>query len=84
MSSLKPLNDRVLVKPTVEETVSGIIIPDSSKEKPITGVVVETGGMEDVVVGDRIIFSKYGYDVVKENNEELYLISRTSILAKYV
>lgn len=86
-----PYGDRVLVKPTPqEETTSfGLIIPDSTKEKPETGVVVAVGpgkrGDDNelvpvgVQVGDKIMFSKYGYDEVKVNGTDYYLIREESI-----
>lgn len=87
----RPYGDRVLVKPTPqEETTSfGLIIPDSTKEKPETGVVVAVGpgkrGDDNelvpvgVHVGDKIMFSKYGYDEVKINGADYYLIREESI-----
>ena len=74
------------------KSASGIIIPDTvSKEKPEQGIVVAVGDGKwdedgekripmDVKVGDRIIFSKYGYDEVKIAGEELYIVSQSSIL----
>jgi len=74
-----------------KKSASGIIIPDTvSKEKPEQGKVVAVGGgkYEDgkllpmsVKVGDKIVFSKYGYDEVKINEEEYYILSESSILA---
>ena len=87
----QPYGDRVLVKPAAaEETTSfGIIIPDSTKEKPEQGTVVAIGpGKKNddgkivpmsVKVGDKIMFSKYGYDEVKINGTEYYLIREESI-----
>ena len=86
-----PYGDRVLVKPTVaeEKTSFGIILPDSSKEKPEQGVVVAVGpGKKNddgklvplsVNVGETIMFSKYGYDEIKINGTEYYLIREESI-----
>ena len=92
-----PLGDRVLLKPlSVEEmgTVSsfGIIIPETiDKEKPEQGIVVavgpgkigETGVRVPVAVsiGDRVVFSKYGFDEVKVGGVEYYLVSEANILA---
>lgn len=90
--SIKPLGDRVVVKPGVKEekSASGIIIPDTvGKEKPAKGVVVAVGAgrYEDgklvpmtVRVGDKVLFSKYGYDDVKVDGEEYYILSESSIL----
>ena len=86
-----PYGDRVLVKPAQEETVTsfGIALPSDSKEKPEQGTVVAVGPgkkTEDgkvvpvgVKVGDRIMFSKYGYDEVKIDGTEYYLIREDSI-----
>ena len=74
------------------KSASGIIVPDTvSKEKPEQGIVVAVGDGKwdedgekripmDVKVGDRIIFSKYGYDEVKIAGEELYIVSASSVL----
>ena len=86
-----PYGDRVLVKPqAAEETTSfGIIIPDQAKEKPEQGIVVAVGpgkrGDDNelvpvgVEVGDRIMFSKYGYDEIKIGGTVYYLIREDSI-----
>lgn len=87
----QPYGDRILVKPAPQEekTKSGIIIPDTTKEKPEQGVVVAVGPgkkNEDgkliplsVKVGDKIMFSKYGYDEVKIDGVEYFLIREDSI-----
>lgn len=74
-------------------SASGIIIPDTvSKEKPEQGIVTAVGEGKwdedgnkripmDVQVGDRIVFSKYGYDEVKVGGEDYYIVSESSILA---
>ena len=86
-----PYGDRVLVKPAAPEEVTsfGLIIPDTSKEKPEQGIVVAVGpGKKNddgkvvpmgVKVGDRIMFSKYGYEEIKLNGVEYYLIQENSI-----
>lgn len=86
-----PYGDRVLVKPMPQETVTsfGIIIPDTAKEKPEQGKVVAVGPGKksddgkvvpvSVKVGDKIMFSKYGYDEVRINGEDYYLIREESI-----
>lgn len=86
-----PYGDRVLVKPVAaEETTSfGIILPSDSKEKPEKGSVVAVGPGKKtddgkvvpvgVKVGDTIMFSKYGYEEVKINGAEYYLIREDSI-----
>ena len=87
----QPYGDRVLVKPAAaeEKTSFGLIIPDSTKEKPEQGTVVAVGpGKKNddgkvvpvgVKVGDKIMFSKYGYDEVKINGADYYLIREDSI-----
>ncbi|MBY0473163.1 co-chaperone GroES [Patescibacteria group bacterium] len=86
-----PYGDRVLVKPKAAEEMTsfGIIIPDSSKEKPEQGVVVAVGEGKisndgkilpmRVKVGDTIMFNKYGYDEVKIDGTEYYLIREDNI-----
>lgn len=82
--NIKPLADRVLVEPAAaeEKTVSGIIIPDTAKEKPQKGEVVAIGnGKKDepltVKVGDQILYGKYaGTEITVDGNE--YLIMRES------
>ncbi len=94
--TFKPAGDRVLVKPeTVEEkTASGIIIPDTArKEKPETGVVVAVGDGKrtdkgdripvQYKVGDKVMFSKYGYDEVTIGEEEYYVVSESNILGTF-
>ncbi len=95
-SGLTPTGDRVLVKPlSVDEagttTSFGIIIPDTAKEKPEQGTVVAVGPGKrgddnelvpvSVKVGDRVMFSKYGYDEVKVGGVEYYLVREENILA---
>jgi chaperonin GroES len=95
--SIMPLGDRVVVKPedsSDEKSPSGIIIPDTAKkEKPETGFVVAVGPGKhgddnkmipvSVKVGDRVMFSKYGFDEVKLEDEEYYIVSESSILAVF-
>lgn len=88
-----PIGDRVLLMPLKEETksASGIIIPDTvDKEKPEQGIVVAVGEgkFEDgmlvpmrVKVGDTVMFSKYGYDEVKVDDEEYFMVKEDNILA---
>ena len=82
--NIKPLADRVLVKPAPaeEKTVGGIIIPDSAKEKPLQGEVLAVGkGTKDeemvVAVGDRVLYGKYAGTEL-EWEEKKYLIMRQS------
>ena len=85
---IKPFEDRVLVEPEeLEEsrTKSGIIIPDSAKEKPRTGKVVEVGTDEELAekikVGDKIVFAKFAGDEVEAGDKNYLVISRSDILA---
>jgi chaperonin GroES len=90
--SLKPLEDRVVVKPSEEEetTASGLVIPDTAKERPQEGQVVAVGpgrfedGQRipmDVSVGDKVIYSKYGGTEVKLDGEEYLILSARDVLA---
>lgn len=86
-TNITPLGDRVLVDPiTVDEkSPAGIIIPDTAnKEKPKQGKVVAIGMLEDVKnvkVGDTVLFSDYGYDEVKAEGKEYYIIQSKNLLA---
>lgn len=77
---LKPLNNRVVVKPDEVEkiTSSGIILASKVEEKPVTGIVVS--GNNEVSTGDRILFSKFGYDEVELEGEKHYIVSSFNIL----
>lgn len=90
--SLKPLEDRIVVKAAEEEetTQSGIVIPDTAKEKPQEGEVVAVGPGRfeegnrvplDVAVGDKVIYSKYGPTEVKVEGEEYLILSARDLLA---
>lgn len=87
-TSLTPLGDRVLVQPVAAENKSaaGIIIPDTaSKEKPKQGTVLAVGTLDkvkDIKKGDTVLFSDYGYDEIKVDGTEYYLIESKNILAK--
>jgi len=93
---LKPIDERVLIKPTKEEErkIGGIIIPDTaSKERPQMGEIVAMGDdveiadrkqkkMSDMLkVGDKVVFAKYGGTEIKLDEEEHLLVSRNDILA---
>jgi chaperonin GroES len=86
--SITPVGDRVLVQPLKAENKSaaGIIIPDTaSKEKPKQGTVLAVGTLDkvkDIKKGDTVLFSDYGYDEVKVDGTEYYLIESKNILAK--
>ena len=90
---LKPLGDRVIVEVLDEEetTISGIVLPDTAKEKPQRGNVLEVGPGRyedgklvplDVTKGDEVIFSKYGGTEVKVGGEEFLILRESDILAK--
>ena len=91
--SIKPLEDRIVVKALEAEqtTASGIVLPDTAKEKPQEGEVLAIGpgriddnGQRvplDVNVGDKVIYSKYGGTEVKYNGEELLILSARDVLA---
>ena len=91
--SIKPLEDRIVVKALEAEqtTASGLVIPDSAKEKPQEGEVLAVGPGRiddkgnrvplDVAVGDKVIYSKYGGTEVKYNGEEYLILSARDILA---
>ncbi len=88
--NIKPLADRVLVKPAAaeEKTVSGIIIPDTAKEKPLKGEVLATGDGtkdEEMVVkkGDEVLYSKYAGTEIELNGEKLIIMRQSDILAIY-
>ena len=95
--SIKPLEDRIVVKAVEAEqtTASGLVIPDTAKEKPQEGEVVAIGpgrfnedGDEripmDISVGDRVIYSKYGGTEVKYAGEEYLVLSARDVLAVVV
>jgi|SRR5881296_1500193 len=90
--SLQPLEDRVVVKPSEEEemTTSGLVIPDTAKERPQEGEVIAVGpgrfedGQRvpmDVKVGDKVIYSKYGGTEVKIEGEDYLILSARDVLA---
>jgi chaperonin GroES len=90
--SIKPLEDRIVIKQLEAEqtTASGLVIPDTAKEKPQEGTVVAVGPGRfedgnripmDVKVGDVVLYSKYGGTEVKYNNEEYLVLSARDILA---
>jgi len=81
---IKPLGDRVLIKPITEEkrTEGGLVLPDTSKEKPQKAEIVAVGKLEDVElnVGDRVIFSKYAGTEIKLEGEDYILIDSGDVL----
>src|ERR687887_797 len=82
LMDLKPLGDRVIVEVLEEEeiTVSGIVLPDTAKEKPQDGKLVPLGVEE----GDEVVFSKYGGTEVTVSGDEYLILRESDILAKVV
>lgn len=78
---LKPIGNKVAVRPDEKETVteSGIILTEKAVEKPLSGIVL--AGNTDVKEGDHVLFSRYGYDEFKYEGEILYIVSDSAILA---
>ena len=92
-TKLKPIGDRVVVKPEPEElkTKSGIVLPDSAKEKPQEGTVIAVGSGRvldngqkipvEVKIGDKVIYSKNGGTEIKIEKEDYIILSERDILA---
>jgi len=93
---LRPLDDRVVVKPSEAEEVTsgGIVLPDTAQERPQRGKVVSIGGGKlldsgtrgelSVTVGDEVIYGKYGGSDVEVDGEEFKILRESDILAKVV
>ena len=93
MANIRPVGDRVVVKPAAKEEVtrSGIVIPDTAKEKPQEGTVIAIGSGRlldngeraaiDVHEGDRVLFAKYGGTEFKLDGEEYLVLKESDILA---
>jgi chaperonin GroES len=90
---LKPLGDRLLVQPVEEEetTKSGIVLPDTAKEKPQKGKVLAVGDGKledgkriplDVTEGDEVLYSKYGGTDIVVDGEDLLVLRESDVLAK--
>ncbi|HEX7662558.1 MAG TPA: co-chaperone GroES [Pseudonocardiaceae bacterium] len=91
--NIKPLEDRIIVQASEAEatTASGLVIPDTAKEKPQEGKVLAVGPGRiddkgnriplDVAVGDVVLFSKYGGTEIKYNGEEYLVLSARDVLA---
>ncbi|MBE9514348.1 MAG: co-chaperone GroES [Chloroflexi bacterium] len=94
MTKIKPLGDRVVIKPTPKEEVSkgGIVLPDTAKEKPQEGEILAVGPGKlsedgklmpmEVKVGDKVIYSKYAGTEFKLDEEEVVIMRESDILAK--
>ncbi len=95
-TNLKPLADRLVVKPSEKEEVTkgGIVLPDTIKEKPQEGKILAVGPGRmsedgkriamDVKVGDIVIYAKYGGTDIKIDDEDLVILRESDILAKKV
>jgi len=95
VTKLKPLGDRVVVRPIMEEEVSkgGIILPDTAKEKPQRGKVIAVGPgrldenakrvVMEVKKGDKVVYAKYAGTDITVNDEELLILRESDILAKF-
>jgi len=93
VAKIRPVGDRVVVKPAPKEEVtrSGIVIPDTAKEKPQEGIVIAVGTGRllengerspiDVNEGDRVLFAKYGGTEFKLDGEEYLVLKESDILA---
>jgi chaperonin GroES len=92
-AKLRPLGDRVVVKPTAREemTKTGIVLPDTAKEKPQEGMVLAVGPGRilddgkretiDVKAGQKVLFAKYAGTEFKVDDDELLIVSQKDILA---
>ena len=91
-TTLKPLGDRVVVEPVTDElTAGGIALPETAKEEPQRGIVIAAGpGLRDVsgqrmvmdvVVGDKVLFARYGGSSLKHEGKDLLILSEDEILA---
>ena len=86
--NIRPLADRVLIKPAAaeEKTLGGIIIPDSAKEKPLKGEIVAVGnGTKDeemvVKVGDNVLYGKYAGTEIELDGEKYWIMRQADVLA---
>jgi chaperonin GroES len=93
--NLQPLEDRIVVRPSEaeEKTASGLVIPDTAKEKPQQGEVLAVGPGRrsdqtgelipvDVAVGDKVVYSKYGGTEITVEGEDLLILTSRDVLAK--
>ena len=91
--NLKPLGDRLVIKPAVREemTASGIVLPDTAKEKPQRGEIIACGEGRrdddgnriplDVKVGDQVLFAKYAGTEFKLDDQDLLILAEKDVLA---
>jgi chaperonin GroES len=93
--ALQPLDDRIVVRPSEaeEKTASGLVIPDTAKEKPQQGEVLAVGPGRradntgelmplDIAVGDKVVYSKYGGTEITIDGEDLLILTGRDVLAK--
>jgi chaperonin GroES len=93
--NLQPLDDRIVVRPSEaeEKTASGLVIPDTAKEKPQQGDVLAVGPGRrsdttgeliplDVAVGDKVVYSKYGGTAITVEGDDLLILTSRDVLAK--
>lgn len=83
---IKPLGKNILVKPDkpIDKTASGLYIPDSAQDTPDTGLVAGVGSLvEDVKVGDRVLYKKYHHKPIKFDGEDYAIIDDTTILGVF-
>ena len=93
---LQPLGDRIIIEPLEEEatTSSGIVLPDTAKEKPQRGRVIAAGAGQrndtgeivpmEVAVGDEVIYSKYGGTEIKLGADDVLILRESDVLAKVI
>lgn len=89
--NIQPLSDRVLIEPTAAEevTASGIIIPDSAKEKPLRGTVLAVGnGTKDeemiLKAGDSVLYGKYAGTEIEIDGKKYLMMRQSDVLAKLI
>jgi chaperonin GroES len=88
MNNIKPLHDRVVIKPHEQETItkSGLFIPDTAKEKPLKGKIIAVGsGKKDepmtVKIGDNVLYGKYSGSEINIEGEDLLILKESDIFA---
>ena len=92
--SLQPLDDRIVVRPSEaeEKTASGLVIPDTAKEKPQQGEVIAVGPGRradntgeliplDIAVGDKVVYSKYGGTEITSDGQDVLILNARDVLA---
>ena len=83
--NIRPLADRVLIKPAAaeEKTLGGIIIPDSAKEKPLKGEIVAVGNgtKDEEKVGDNVLYGKYAGTEIELDGEKYLIMRQADVLA---